>query len=309
MLEEVFTSPFRAPHWRWLRAIQIDGGGPRASRKLDGEDGFFWIRRAVRLKRHFERAGGRTEALYALLERDPHLFWAHSIWSRDKAPTRWAIEARVLAGQSDDEIAYRAATSPEIVSAYVNTFFDVRSVLDRDDYVLNVILSDAVSRGVQERQYDLLWKLLAYRGGPHVLDATINRFTKTEVPKEANAVSGFFQEFAINTMKYKAAIAALTVQANTHTQMQLIDSFVKYVEIEKNSENAGKAHTTIVQNIGEMLTALPFRVGTKLDSEAVKMVPFDNNAAELKSDEMMVIAAGGSLPNQTDIEELRFPGE
>jgi hypothetical protein len=309
MFEEVSTNPLRAPHWRWLRAVQIDAGGRRASRKLDGEEGFIWVRRALRLKRHFERAAGRAEPLYALLERDPDLFWAHSIWTKDKAPTRWAIEARVLAGQSDEEIAHRAATSPAIVNAYVNTFFDVRSVLDRDDYVLNVILADAVSRGVQERQYDLLWKLLAYRGGPHVLDATINRFAKTEVPKDANAVSGFFQEFAINTMKYKAAIAALTVQANTHTQMQLIDSFVKYVEIEKNSESAGKAQTTIVQNIGEMLTALPFRVGTKLDSEAVKMVPFDNNAAELKSDEMIVVAAGGTLPNQADIEGLRFPGE
>lgn len=309
MFEEIVTSPSRAPHWRWLRAVQIDAGGRRASRKLDGEEGFLWIRRAVRLKRHYDKAGGRAEALYALLERDPDLFWAHNIWLQDKAPTRWAIEARVLAGQSDEEIAHRAATSPDIVSAYVNTFFDVRGVLDRDDYVLNVILADAVARGVQERQYDLLWKLLAYRGGSHVLDATINRFTKTEKPDNANAVSGFFQEFAVNTMKYKAAIAALTVQANPHNQMPLIDSFVKYVEIEKNSENASKAQTTIVQNIGEMLTALPFRVGTKVDSEAVKMVPFDNNAAELKSDEMMTVTSGGKLSNQAEIEELRFPGE
>jgi len=309
MFEEIATNPLRAPHWRWLRAVQIDSGGRRASRKTDGEDGFFWIRRATRLKRHFEQAAGRSQALYALLERDPDLFWAHNIWTKDKAPTRWTIEARVLAGQSDEEIAFRAATTPDVVRAYVNVFFDVRGLLDRDDYVLNVILADAVARGVQERQYDLLWKLLAYRGGPHVLDATINRFTKTDAPKDATAVANFFQEFAVNTMKYKAAIAALTVQVNTHTQMQLIDSFVKYVEIEKNSENANKAQTTIVQNIGEMLTALPFRVGTKLDSAAIKMVPFDNNAAELKSDELMTIAAGGTLPNQTDIEELRFPGE
>lgn len=309
MLEECYTSPQRSPHWRWLRAVQIDAGGRRASRKLDGEEGFQWVRRIVRFKRHFDRAAGRAEALYALMERDPNLFWAHSIWTQDKAPLRWAIEARVLAGQSDEEIAHRAATSPDIVGTYVNTFFDIRGVLDRDDYVLNVILAQAVARGVSERQYDLLWKLLAYRGGKHVLDATINRFAKTEKPDNDNAVSGFFQEFAINTMKYKAAIAALTVQANQQNQMPLIDSFVKYVEIEKNSENSGKAQTTIVQNIGEMLTALPFRVGTKLDSEAVKMVPFDNKAAELKSDEMMVVAAGGKLPNQTDIEELRFPGE
>lgn len=309
MYEEVFTSPRRAPHWRWLRAVQIDAGGRRASRKLDGGEGFSWIRRASRLKRHYDKAGNRHEAIYALLERDPDLFWAHNIWIEDRAPTRWAIEARVLAGQTDEQIAHKAATTTEVISAYINVFFDVRHLLDRDDYILNVVLSDAVTRGVQERHYDLLWKMLGYRGGPYVLEAAINRFIKTEAPKDENGVSNFFHEFAINTMKYKAAIAALTVQANTHTQMQLIDSFVKYSEIEKNSENAGKAHTAIVQNIGEMLSSLPFRVGTKANAADIKMVGYDDKAAELSSAEMMVVNSGGDLPNQKEIEELKFPGE
>jgi hypothetical protein len=309
MYEEVSTSPRRAPHWRWLRAVQIDAGGRKASRKLDGPEGFAWIRRASRLKRHYDKANNRHEAIYALIERDPDLFWAHNIWVEDRAPTRWAIEARVLAGEDNEKIAYKAATTPEIVGAYINVFFDVRGLLDRDDYILNVVLSDAVTRGVQERHYDLLWKMLGYRGGPYVLEAAINRFIKTEAPKDENGVSGFFHEFAINTMKYKAAIAALTVQANTHTQMQLIDSFVKYSEIEKNSENAGKAHTAIVSNIGEMLSSLPFRVGTKANAADIKMVGFDDKAAELNSAEMMVVNSGGNLSNQKEIEELKFPGE
>jgi hypothetical protein len=110
-------------------------------------------------------------------------------------------------------------------------------------------------------------------------------------------------------MKYKAALAALTVQANTHTQLPLIDSFVKYVEIERTTENATKAQSTIVENIGAMLTSLPFRVGTKLDSEPIKMLPFDSGAAELNNAEMMVIATGGKLNNQQTIEQLNFPGD
>jgi hypothetical protein len=39
------------------------------------------------------------------------------------------------------------------------------------------------------------------------------------------------------------------------------------------------------------------------------MVPFDNNAAELKSDELMIVAMGGKLKNQPALENLRFPGE
>lgn len=309
MLQALQHNPRRAPHWRWLRAVQIDAGGPKTTRTADGPAGFTWIRRALRLKRHFERAQNDHNALCALIHRDSDLFWAHSMWAEEKAPTRWAVEARILAGQTDEEIAQTLGTTPGVINAYANTFFDVREKMAHNDYVVNVIMGDAVTRGLQERHYDLLWKLLGFQGGPHVLNAVINRFTPTNKPTGPEGVSGFFQDFAIGTMKYKAALAALTVQANTHTQLPLIDSFVKYVEIERTTENATKAQSTIIENIGAMLTSLPFRVGTKLDSEAVKMLPFDNGAAELNSAEMMAIATGGKLADQPAIEQLTFPGE
>jgi len=302
-------SPLRAPHWKWLRAQEIDAGGQKATRAIDGEDGFTWIRRASRLKRHYERAQNKPSAIYALLIRDKDLFWAHSIWLADKKPTRWGIEARVLAGETDAEIAEKIGTETEVISAYVNVFFDVRDKLRNLDYVQNVIMADAVTRGLQERHYDLLWKLLGYKGGAHVLDAVIGRGTNVERPESADSVGTFFQDFAISSMKYKAALASLTVQINTHTQLPLIESFVKYVEIERNTENAMKAQTSIVDNIGVMLTSLPFKIGTKLDSEGAKMLPFDNGSAELRGDEMMVIAAGGQLDNTADIQKLNFPGE
>jgi hypothetical protein len=297
----------RAPHWRWLRAVQIDGGGFRASRSVDGEDGFVWIRRALKLKRHFERANNRPQALYALLHRDRDLFWAHSMWAADKQPTRWAVEARILAGETNEHIAQKLGTSPGVIDSYANVFFDVREKLQNTDYVLNVVLADAVTRGLQERHYDLLWKLLGYRGGSHVLDAVISRFTSMTRPDAPDGVNGFFQDMAVNCMKYKAALSTLTVQVNTHTQLPLIDSFVKYVEIERTTDNASKAHSTIVENIGSMLASLPFRVGTKLDSAAIKMLPFDDGAAELRNDELMVVAAGGNLQNKAAIQELHYP--
>lgn len=309
MFHELRDSPRRAPNWRWLRAVQIDTGGPRASSRLDGPKGYEWIRRTSRLKRRFDAANNRPAAIYALMHRDSALFWAHSIWSEDKAPTRWGIEARVLAGETNEEIAAKVGTSPEVINAYTEVFFDVREKLQEIDYISNVVLAEAVTRGLQERHYDLLWKMMGYKGGPYVLDAVMSRFINTTRPETPDAVSGFFQDFAVNAMKYKAALATLTVQINTHTQLALIDSFVKYVEIERTTENATKAHATIVENIGAMLTSLPFKVGTKLDSDTVKMLPFDNGAAELRNDELMTLAVGGSLQNQKLIQDLHFPGE
>jgi hypothetical protein len=309
MVPALRDNPRRATNWRWLRAVQIDGGGSRASRALDGPEGFKWIRRASRLKRRYEEAGNRPELMYRLVQYDRAMFWAHSIWLDDKAPTRWAFEARILAGESDLEIAERLGTDPEIVEAYEAVFFQVREMLQRRDYIVNVVMAAAVTRGLSERQYDLLWKMFGYHGGPHVLDAVISKFTPIAKPDSADGVGQFFQEFAVNTVKHKAAIATLTVPINLHTQLALIESFVKYVEIEKGSENATKAHSTIVENIGAMLGALPFGIGTRVDSKADKMLPYDDGAAELRNDELMVVAAGGKLTTQQTIENLRYPGE
>lgn len=309
MLPALRDNPRRATNWRWLRAVQIDGGGPKASRAVDGSEGFTWIRRASKLKRRFDAAGNRPDLLYRLVQGDRAMFWAHSIWLDDKAPTRWAIEARILAGESDLEIAERMGTDAEIIEAYEAVFFQVREMLRRRDYIVNVVMADAVTRGLSERQYDLLWKMFAYHGGSHVLDSVISKFSPIAKPDRPEDVGQFFQEFAVNTVKHKAALATLTVPINTHTQLALIESFVKYVEIEKNSENSTKAHTTIVENIGAMLGALPFHIGTKLDSEAEKMLPYDAGAAELRNEELMIVSAGGTLSNQQSIQDLRFPGD
>jgi hypothetical protein len=309
MLQALRDNPRRAPNWRWLRAVQIDTGGPRASRATDGEEGFAWIRRASRLKRRYEQAGNRPDALYRLIQYDRDLFWAHSMWLDEKNPTRWAIEASILAGDSCERIAERLGASPTIVQAYENVFFDVRARLHEKLYIVNVVMGDAVTRGVSERQYDLLWKMFGYHGGTHVLDAVISKFSPIAKPEKSDDVGQFFQDFAVNTVKHKAALATLTVPVNTHTQLALIEAFVQYVQIEKNTENAMKSQSTIVENIGAMLGALPFRIGTKLESTVEKMLPYDDGAAELRNDELMIVAAGGQLTDQALIQDLRFPGE
>lgn len=309
MLLELRNNPMRSPHWKWLRAVSIDAGGPKASRAMDGSDGFRWIRRALRLKRHHAEAGSRPEALYNLARIDGDLFWAHALWSEEKQPTRWAIEARILAGESNEEIAKKIGCDVGVIDAYEAVFFNVSEKLQNTEYIVNVVMAESVTKGLTERQYDLLWKMFGYTGGVHVLDAMISRFSAIERPKKPEEVSEFFQNSAINSMRHKAAVAALTVPINSHTQLALLDAYVKYVEIERTTENATKAQVGIVQNIGAMMQSLPFKLGTKLDSEGDKMLPFDNGAAELNSNELIVVAAGGTLTQRPTIEELRFPGE
>lgn len=309
MLNAFRDNPMRAPNWRWLRTLQIDAGGLRAASRVDGPDGFQWIRRAVRLKRRYEQFINNPSLMYSLSQHDHALFWAHHMWAEDKIPTKWAVEAHILAGETDEEIAARLGTQPAVIAAYEAVFFNVRDRLRHREYVLNVVIKDSVTRGLNERQYDLLWKLFGYQAGPLVLDAVIGRFTNPYRPQKEEEVAGFFNDAAIGIIKQKATIAALSVPVNSHTQTLLLDAFVKYVEIERTTDNATKAQATIVENIGAMLDALPFHVGTKLDSEQEKMVPFDNTAAELRGTELMIVAAGGTINEQPLLEDLKFPGE
>lgn len=297
----------RAPHWRWLRALQADTSGPRANARIDGPDGYKWIRRALKLKRNHAKAVGNPAKLYMLSEQDPALFWAHNMWTEDKIPTKWAIEAHVLADEPVEEIAQRIGADPSVVEAYEAVFFDVRSRLANREYIINVVMKDAVTRGLTERNYDLLWKLFGYQCGSVVLDAMINRMTVLHKPTKAEDLSSFFNDAAIGIIKQKATIAALTVPVNSHTQMLLIDSFVKYTEIERTTDNASRAQATIIENVNAMLGALPFRVGTKLESEQSKMLPYDNNAAELRGEEMLTIVAGGVVENTEALQDLSFP--
>ena len=101
----------------------------------------------------------------------------------------------------------------------------------------------------------------------------------------------------------------MTVPVNTHTQLQLIDSFVKYIEVERTTDNATKAQHSIIDNIGAMLRSMPLKIGTKLESKEAKVLPYDDSAAELRGDEIIAAASGATIDEAQTIQQLKFPGD
>src|ERR1700733_5058202 len=173
MLESMAQNPLRVPDWRWLRAQDIAHGGPPVTVRQDGATSATLIRRAARFYKALQGCDSDERQMKLAWER-PDMFWAHYMYDQLHNPMRWSIEARILAGETDREIATRIGCSEEIIQAYEALFFNVRDKLNRTDYILNVVLKDAVLRGLHEREKDLLWKLVAYTGGSHLLDAVIN---------------------------------------------------------------------------------------------------------------------------------------
>lgn len=306
------NNPFRPPSWRWQRAREIcDGVGLPTTRRRDEPQGFKWINRAVKFLGEFD-ACHTDRQKGVLAERRPAIFWAYWAWEHNAQPQKHSIEAHILARDSDFEIGYRTGMSPEYIEAYEALFFHVRDKLQHTQYVLNVVMGAAIHRGLSEREYDLLWKLYGYFLGPYVLDAMESKFSSPVWCGTPEATGAAVLDDAIGTLKLKAAIAAKTVPVNQHTQLALMEQFTKFVEVERNTDSAGKAQEQILDHIQAMMSTLPFNIGGRDPQRNIKMdrgpiEQYEQSAIELTYEETMRVSVRQPIANAETLRALAFP--
>ena len=305
-------NPMRRPPWRWERARGICAGSqPSAGRTRDGLAGYKWINRAVSYMRAKQQytALGRLDQLFA---RYPDIFWAEWIYDRDSHPLRWELEARLLSRSTDADIAMQCGTAGEVVKAYEALFFNVREKLHHPGYIVHTVMGTAVHRGLAEREYDLLWKMYAYAHGPHMLTSLITKFVNPIWCNTPDEVNSAIHDDTIATLKLKSSLAAKTVQVNGGTQIELLQIYTKFVEIEQLSDSAGKAQSQILDHIGVMFNVMPLNIGGRDPRSGQQRIAgpattFDASAVELSYDESVQVATGHKLPYEAMLRQLDFP--
>lgn len=307
MLEFMHSNPWRKPSWRWGRAQGIvEGLQPGTTRRRDGEIGYYWIKKAVKYLTALAAAQDEFTKMSLALD-EPALFWASWAFDQDKHPAKYIIESRIMARDTAQNIAYYANCGEEIITAYEALFFDVRDKLDRRDYVNSAIFGDDIQSGIQERKYGILWKILGYAGGPHVLDAAMSKLTAPSWVNQASHVPNFFQEAALATIKKKAAIAAMTVNVNPNTQLDLLATFVKFVEIERTTESQGKVQDQIMSDLTAVLTALPWKRAGVAGPPKGPTYDYDMSSVELTCDQLLLLGSGDEIENGQALLEMTFP--
>lgn len=160
-------NPLRPADWRWQRACTQHVAGRRYSRRSDDEA----TERTLKYVR--ERARCATDRHRQRLARHhPELDPAFHLWLHG-GDERTILEARLLAGQSADEIGLACALPAETVRAFEETFFDVPDRLAARSWVqLAVLGSPDVTKPPVEQVYAFV-RRLAYYGGPLVLDLVL----------------------------------------------------------------------------------------------------------------------------------------
>jgi hypothetical protein len=161
-------NPLRRPGWRWGRARALAEAGARPGR-LDDDWGRRAFRVAVALGRHGDPGHPRVAAA------DPALVAALSLHASPDPRLRFELEARLLAGQSDPELAGKVGVPEAVVAAFASVLFDVRSSLDKIDWIAAVVLGGRAFDGTGAGDPELEARLVGLALGPVVVDALFGR--------------------------------------------------------------------------------------------------------------------------------------
>jgi hypothetical protein len=321
-------NPSLPPEWRFNRVLEMVDRYDSAPGRCTQRDDVYvkGLRNFILRYRHSNDQRARD----ALLAEDPGLFWAFQIYERklDNLDSRaMLIEARILAGQSDEDIAAELGTIPEVAEWYEALFFNVRDRLANHDWIVEEVLYPAMNRSLQasmareakpkdQRQtplaqpfHDATLKLFAYFGGPFVLDQVIAGFRRGQRAGSADEVAGYFDGHYRNEIRHRSAMAATIFEVNQDNVMELFNVHGRLMEIEKSNDSLEHKQDVMHRAVSGFLKEMKFGVGNAGATlvAGTPVEPFDKCAAELRDGELLQLAAGGRPSTIDRIETLTMP--
>jgi hypothetical protein len=164
----------------------------------------------------------------AAFQQSPVVAAAHQLYYAPDIELRQILQARLLARQSDEEIASRASMDPEVVAAYHDTFFDTRSRLDWKLWITKAVLGLSAygtpdkKGAITERQRGMLYMWFGHHGGPLVLDALISGIGSVPMPQQAHELVPWFDEALEQLVRTRATAVAALLEPNSRNAVQLI---------------------------------------------------------------------------------------
>jgi len=157
------AGPRRAVDWRWRLANSLRNGTfPARCEWVDP-----WVERAVAYQDALDSVGGDPHHPHTTGV-DPAMAEAHRLRLGDDRPRRWEVEARLLAGGDDAEVARRCGLSVDAVAGFTAAFFDVRPQLGHPTYIQHQAIG--APHDAAESPVGGVWRGLGYHGGPPAVD-------------------------------------------------------------------------------------------------------------------------------------------
>ena len=233
--------PSRPPDWRWRRAV-LRALGEDRRRRWDDD----WVARA---RRSLASPGRGRRA-------DPDPAVSMALGLRDgPARRRWELEARLLAGQADDEIAGRLGVEPGAVHAYERLFFDVRDWLECTDWIAFHAIGPEPRDSTLAVELEVTWKSWGFFCGPSVLDVLIES-SPDEVGRGPTAIADPWRR---DLCDLAIAESMLPATAENAIGLLRLQALIRGIDLAE----AGRDATSVTRPIAT--GAIEFAIGPDVD--------------------------------------------
>ena len=218
--EDLFRyDPARKPDSRYRRVLELINHRPRPLRCKVWDDQpvcdmrNYLLGQRARSKRQRKLLASQLPAQAAALQ----------IFERADPELRLHLECRILAGQSDAEIAYRLGLTRETVATFEQLFFCIRDRLTCLDWIHTTVLDSGCGNGLPV--FERLMKARAFAAGPNGIDRLL---TGDPARRDRDRRAGALID------KFNAAVA----NEFTATQRAELDRFI---QAEQHAEIAAAA--------------------------------------------------------------------
>ncbi len=182
------AAPFALAHWRWEDAGRLARGErPVGCTRPD---------RRMKTAAKFQQAMAACKSpreLEAVRRKSPDLCLAYDIYL-DDGVLRAQLEAFVLAGLADAQVAAKCGLPVEVVAVYADLFLDVREHLKAVDWLYGKLVGAGIWQGFRDGELRAFWAWCALAGGPFSLEFLVNAYIRLMQPKERPSLRVYLQE-------------------------------------------------------------------------------------------------------------------
>jgi hypothetical protein len=163
------TDPFCPIDWRFQ-----DAGNLAAGKRLNWADDDDSL--VVECAAYLKAMGSAASGPERVAVRARWLFIRAASELAEKGSLQRAeIQSRLLAGQTDEQIAEKCQVRPELVACFEQLFCAVRHALKATDYLITRTVGRAVQDGFKNDQVGEFWNWCALAGGVVALDFLVDR--------------------------------------------------------------------------------------------------------------------------------------
>lgn len=288
--------PIREATWRYDTVKSLLGSSKSVRRaSFDG-----YIYKAFKFFRRYKECD-RDDRI-GLFVGNEALYYAHSIFDSSDRDTRIFLEARILARQTDEEIALRLNTLPSVIEWYEALFFNVRDRLNSPDWIRKIIDGPEAARSLDDRGFEVAVKQMAYRHGIPPLEELIAGTDLNDVITKNDELDDFWDRTINRTMKRRMAMASKTVEINQYNFTGNWTQLGSDKALSHQMETDGSRKSSMEDVIAGMIETVTFSHGleaSRFIEDQKKLA--QNPALEIRADEALNIAAG----KQKDFSETK----